>query len=260
MSAALARAAPALLTLLGLATLWEIGVWLGGVAPYILPAPSLIVATAIDDWPVLGPSLWVTLTITFAALAAAVAGGVGLALLLDSARWLERGLLPIAVILQVTPIVAIAPILLVWLEPSTAVLVCAFLVAFFPILSNTAMGLAATDHRLLELFQLYRASRWQTLWRLRLPAALPAFLGGLRIAGGLALIGAVVGELAAGAAGQGSGLAFRISEAGYRANVPRMFAALLLVSLAGLAIHAATRALSHLALRRWHDSAIGRDA
>jgi NitT/TauT family transport system permease protein len=174
---------------------------LGGVAPYILPAPSLIVATAIDDWPVLGPSLWVTLTITFAALAAAVAGGVGLALLLDSARWLERGLLPIAVILQVTPIVAIAPILLVWLEPSTAVLVCAFLVAFFPILSNTAMGLAATDHRLLELFQLYRASRWQTLWRLRLPAALPAFLGGLRIAGGLALIGAVVGELAAGRGG-----------------------------------------------------------
>lgn len=255
MTGALARAAPALLTLAGLAALWEAGVRLGGVAPYILPAPSVVLATLITDWPVLGPSMWVTLTITFAALAAAIVGGVGLALLLDSARWLERGLLPIAIILQVTPIVAIAPILLVWLEPSTAVLVCAFLVAFFPILSNTAMGLAATAPPLLELFRLYGAGRWQTLWRLRLPAALPAFLGGLRIAGGLALIGAVVGELAAGAAGQGSGLAFRISEAGYRANVPRMFAALLLISLAGLAIHGATRAISRLALRRWRDGA-----
>lgn len=259
MSNALSRFGPALLTLLIVTAVWEAGVRVAGIAPYILPAPSVIAVTLAADWAILSTALWVTLKITFAALALALAGGVGLALLIDSARWLERSLLPIAVILQVTPVVAIAPILLVWLEPSSAVLACAFLVAFFPILSNTAMGLAATDKGLIEMFQLYGASRWRMLWLLRLPAALPDFLGGLRIGGGLALIGAVVGELAAGAAGQGSGLAFRISEAGYRANVPRMFAALLLISLAGLAIHATTSLISKLALRRWHDSAVARD-
>lgn len=260
MSALVARFGPPLAALAALIAVWEAGVRLGGVAPYVLPAPSLVLATLIADWSVLSASLWVTLEITFAALALALVGGVGLALLIDGARWLGRGLLPIAVILQVTPVVAIAPILLVWLSPSSAVLVCAFLVAFFPILSNTAMGLASTDKSLLEMFRLYGAGRWRTLWLLRLPAALPDFLGGLRIGGGLALIGAIVGELAAGAAGQGSGLAFRISEAGYRANVPRMFAALLLISLTGLAMHAATSLVSHLALRRWHDSAVARDA
>jgi NitT/TauT family transport system permease protein len=162
--------------------------------------------------------------------------------------------------LQVTPIVAIAPLLLIYLSPSNAVLVCAFLVAFFPILSNTALGLASVDHGLLDLFDLYRASAWDRLIYLRAPAALPQFLTGLRIAGGLALIGAVVAELAAGAAGQGSGLAFRIVEAGFRLDIPRMFGALLLLSFAGLAIYGALALLSHLALKDWHESARERGA
>jgi NitT/TauT family transport system permease protein len=162
--------------------------------------------------------------------------------------------------LQVTPVIAIAPLLLIYLTPSAAVLVCAFLVAFFPILANTALGLSSVDHNLVDLFVLYRASRWRQLLWLRLPSALPYFLGGLRIGGGLALIGAIVAEIAAGSAGQGSGLAFRIVESGYRLNIPRMFAALVLISVAGVTIFLVLSAFSYLLLRRWHDSARRREA
>ena len=185
----------------------------------------------------------------------ATVGSVVLAVLFTQAKWIERSFFPFAVILQVTPVVSIAPLLLIYLEPSTAVLVCAFLVAFFPILSNTTLGLASADHGLIELTELYRASRWQQFLYLRMPAALPYFLGGLRIGGGLALIGAIVAEIAAGSAGKGSGLAFRIVEAGFRLNIPRMFAALALISVTGILIYVAFSLLTHLLLHRWHDSA-----
>ena len=239
---------------------WEAAVQLNEIPPYILPAPSQIAATLIKDWPVLFGSLVVTLRITFLALFAAVVGGVLLAILFAQSRWIELSFFPFAVILQVTPIVAIAPLLLIYLEPGTAVLVCAFLVAFFPILSNTALGLASADHNLRDLFDLYGASRFKQLIYLRLPAALPYFLGGLRIGGALALIGAIVAEIAAGTAGQGSGLAFRIIESGYRLNIPRMFAALFLISVAGILIFLLFTALSHLLLHRWHESARKREA
>ncbi len=240
---------------IGALALWEAFVRLRDIPPYVLPAPSLIGETLVKDWDTLSGSLLVTLRITFEALFAAVAGGVALAIFFAQWKWVERSFFPFAVILQVTPIVAIAPLLLVYLESETAVLVCAFLVAFFPILSNTALGLASAEHNLVDLFDLYRASRFQQLVYLRLPAALPFFLGGLRIGGGLALIGAIVAEIAAGSAGQGAGLAFRIVEAGYRLNIPRMFAALALISLAGILIFALLAALSHALLSRWHDSA-----
>lgn len=234
---------------------WEAAVHARGIPPYILPAPSLVAQTIVKDWGILSGALWITVKTTFAAIVLAVAGGVALAVLFAQSRWIERSLFPFAVVLQVTPVIAIAPLLLVYLEPHTAVLVCAFIVAFFPILANTALGLASADHNLADLFDLYRASRWQQLVYLRLPSALPYFLGGLRIGGGLALIGAIVAELAAGTSGQGAGLAFRIVEAGYRLNIPRMFAALVLVSLTGIAIFLLFGALSRLLLGRWHDSA-----
>lgn len=233
---------------------WEALVRTKGIAPYVLPAPSLIAETIVKDWGILSGALWVTVRTTLAAILLAVAGGVALAILFAQSKWIERSIFPFAVVLQVTPIVSIAPLLLVYLEPQTAVLVCAFIVAFFPILSNTALGLGSADHNLADLFDLYRASRWQQLIYLRLPSALPYFLGGLRIGGGLALIGAIVAELAAGTAGQGAGLAFRIVEAGFRLNIPRMFAALMLISATGIAIFAAFTALSALLLGRWHDS------
>jgi NitT/TauT family transport system permease protein len=249
---------PTLALLLALLA-WELTVRLAEVPTYILPAPSLIIITLFKDWGTLSGSLLVTLRITFEALAAAVLGGVALAMLFAQSRVIERAFFPFAVIMQVTPVVAIAPLLLIYLSANTAVLVCAFLVAFFPILSNTALGLASADHNLLDLFQLYGASRGQQLAWLRVPSALPYFLGGLRIGGGLALIGAIVAEIAAGSAGQGAGLAYRIVESGFRLNIPRMFAALLLISLAGILIYLVLTAVSYLLLRRWHDSARGRE-
>jgi NitT/TauT family transport system permease protein len=237
---------------------WELVVRLRDIPEYVLPAPSVIALKLFVDRELLFSSLLVTLTITLQSLLLAIVCGVALALAVSASKTLERALMPFAVTLQVTPIIAIAPLLLVYLAPAQAVLVCAFLVAFFPILSNTALGLASTDHALLDLFDLYRAPAWKKLVYLKLPAALPQFLAGLRIAGGLALIGAVVAELAAGAAGQGTGLAFRIVEAGFRLDIARMFAALTLISLSGLAIHAGLAFASDALLSRWHDSARAR--
>ncbi len=239
---------------------WDLVVRIKGIPPYILPGPDLVLGSLINDWPTLWPSLLVTLKITFMALAAAIIGGVGLAVLFSLSRWIELSLFPFAVILQVTPIIAVAPLILIYVDNTyLALLLCAWIVAFFPILSNTTLGLNSADHNLRDLFQLYRASRWQQLVLLRLPAAMPYFLGGLRIAGGLSLIGAIVAEFAAGTAGTGSGLAYRILEAGYRLNIPRMFAALILISLTGIVIFLALTLLQHLVLRRWHESALQRE-
>ena len=236
---------PALALVLALAA-WEAVVRINNIPPVILPAPSLIFITLIKDWPPLFNSLLVTLSITVEALVAATIGGTMLALVFAQFKTIERAFFPFAVIMQVTPVVSIAPLLLVYLSSGGAVLVCSFLVAFFPILSNTALGLSSVDHNLLDLFQLYRASRGRQLLWLRVPSALPYFLGGLRIGGGLALIGAIVAEIAAGSAGQGSGLAFRIIESGYRLNIPRMFAALTLISLTGIFIFLVLSALSYV--------------
>jgi NitT/TauT family transport system permease protein len=238
---------------------WALVVWFYKIPPYLLPGPSDVFWTLIGDWGVLSQSLLVTLRTTLEGFLCAAIGGVALALMFNQSKWLEYSLFPYAVILQVTPVIAIAPLLLVYLPQQTAVLVCAWIVGFFPVLSNTTLGLNSVDRNLTGLFQLYGASRSQTLRYLKLPAALPFILGGLRIAGGLSLIGAVVAELSAGTAGAGSGLAYRIAESGNRLNIPRMFAALLLLSLAGIVIYALLALTSHLVLRRWHESALGKE-
>jgi len=240
--------------------LWEYAIWRYQIQPYVLPAPSLIFRTLVTDWRVLFDSLITTLITTLEGFAAAAIGGIGLALLFNQSKLLEYSLFPYAVILQVTPVIAIAPLLLIYLPQTTAVVVCAWIVAFFPVLSNTTLGLNSVDRNLAGLFQLYGASRLQTLRYLKLPAALPFILGGLRIASGLSLIGAVVAEIAAGSAGAGSGLAYRIAESGYRLNIPRMFAALLLLSVAGIVIYGLLALISHLVLRRWHESALGKES
>ena len=202
-------------------------------------------------------SLLVTLRITFLGLALAVVGGVGLAVLFAQSKWVEMSFFPFAIVLQVTPIVAIFPLINIYVDNQTAkLLLCAWIVAFFPILSNTTLGLNSVDRNLIDLFKLNGATRWQQLWHLRLPAAMPYFLGGLKIAGGLSLIGAVVAEFVAGSSGQSSGLASRIIEAGYRLNAPRLFAALILISFTGILIFLVLSLVSHLILRRWHESAL----
>ncbi len=239
---------------------WEWIVAYREIPPYVLPGPWLIAKTLVNDWGTLSGSLWITLRITFAALIAAVTVGVALAIVFTQSKWLEMSLFPYAVILQVTPVVSIAPLIIIWVgDINLSLLICAWLVAFFPILSNTILGLNSADHNLVNLFQLYKASRWQTLRHLRLPAAMPYFLGGLKISGGLALIGAVVAEFVAGSGGNASGLAYRILESGYQLRIPRMFAALIMISMTGIAIFLLTSWISHIFLRKWHESAIKRE-
>jgi NitT/TauT family transport system permease protein len=255
MTTALDRIAPAIVGLL-LLGLWQGAVQWYELPPYVLPSPVLIAQTLASDFATLLPSWLFTLKITALAFLGAAAGGLGLALLLTSSRLLERSLFPYAVILQVTPIVAIAPLIIIWAKDTTlALFICAWIVAFFPVVSNTIAGLNSADANLRDLFKLYGASRWQTMLWLRLPSALPFFLAGLRISGGLALIGAVVAEFVAGTGGTESGLAFRILESAYRLRIPRVFAALVLISATGLAIFALLSFVSHRLLRRWHDSA-----
>ncbi|MDX8501085.1 ABC transporter permease [Mesorhizobium sp. VK4C] len=236
---------------------WDrICVW-NEIPQYILPRPSVVLQTLHDDAGLLFSSLLVTLRITFLSLLLAVIGGVGLAVLFAQSKWVEMSFFPFAIVLQVTPIVAIFPLINIYINnQTTKLLLCAWIVAFFPILSNTTLGLNSVDRNLRDLFKLNGATRWQQLRYLRLPAAMPYFLGGLKIAGGLSLIGAVVAEFVAGAQGQSSGLASRIIEAGYRLNAPRLFAALILISLTGILIFLVLSLVSHLILRRWHESAL----
>jgi NitT/TauT family transport system permease protein len=243
------------LVLLGLVAGWELLVRLAGIPAYTLPAPSLIAQTLVANFGSLAGSWWVTVKITLGALALACAGGVLIAAAFALSPTLERALFPVAVVLQVTPIVAVAPLILIYVESTTAaLLLCAWIVAFFPILSNTVIGLRAADANLRDLFRLYRATPWQRLRLLRLPAALPYFVAGLKISGGLSLIGAVTAEMVAGAAGRETGLASRILEASFRTETPKMFAALTLLVLTGVLIFALFNALSRWLLGPWHAS------
>ena len=239
---------------------WHLYVTINDIPHYILPGPFLVAQSIIDDWGLLWPAMLTTTRLTVLALLFAILGGVALAVAFTQSKWAEMSFFPYAVILQVTPVVAIAPLLQIYVESAfVAALLCAWIVAFFPILSNTTIGLKSADHNLEDLFTIYGASRWQRLRFLAAPSALPYFLGGLKIAGGLALIGAVVAEFVIGRAGTGLGLASTLLEASYRFNFGRLYAALILISTMGIVIFAITSLISHLALRKWHESALNRD-
>ncbi|MBE9189602.1 ABC transporter permease [Gloeocapsopsis crepidinum LEGE 06123] len=237
---------------------WEVFVRMTNLPPYLLPGPLLVLQTLITDWNELFASLLVTFQITVVAFVAAAVSGLLISILFTQSKWIEKSLFPYAVILQTTPIVAIAPLIIIWLKNNTfaALVVCAWIVAFFPIVSNTTLGLNSVDRNLVNLFQLYKASRWQTLVHLRLPSAMPYFLGGLRISGGLALIGAVVAEFVAGTGGARSGIAYRILISSYNLQIPRMFAALLLTTGLGVVIFVGLTVLSDWILGKWHESAV----
>ena len=239
---------------------WHLYVTLNNVPHYVLPGPVLVGQSVIEDWGLLWPALLTTARLTILALFFAVLGGVTLAVAFTQSKWAEMSFFPYAVILQVTPVIAVAPLLQIYVGNAfVAALLCAWIVAFFPILSNTTIGLKSADHNLQDLFTIYGASRWQRLRYLSAPSALPFFLGGLRIAGGLALIGAVVAEFVIGRAGTGLGLASTLLEASYRFNFGRLYAALILISAMGVVIFAITSLISHLALRKWHESALKRE-
>jgi NitT/TauT family transport system permease protein len=237
-----------------------LGLWQGlvvafDVPAYLVPSPLRVAQVLVSDAAMLFGALAVTLKITLLAFVCATVLGVAVAFAFVQSRVLEAALFPYAVLLQVTPIVAIAPLVIIWVkDPTVSLVICATLVALFPIIANTTLGLRSVNAGLLSYFQLQRATRWQTLRRLRIPSALPYFFGGLRISSGLALIGAVVAEFVAGTGGTGSGLAYQILQAGYQLNIPRMFAALLLITLTGVGLFALMALLSRWALGAWHES------
>ena len=261
MSALLKYAVPMALGIAVLA-LWEFFVRHFNVPVFVLPAPSAIWTALVENFASLMASLWTTLRVTLEAFALAVLGGVALAILFSQSRAIENALYPYAVILQVTPVVAITPLILIWVgydRIDLVLVIIAFIVAFFPILSNTTLGLKSADHNLIDLFRLYGASRWQILLRLQLPTALPHLLGAMKISGGLALIGAVVAEFVAGS-GAATGLAWRIVEDGHNLEIAKMFAALALLAALGIAIFSALSLLEWALLHRWHESAIKKTA
>jgi NitT/TauT family transport system permease protein len=236
-----------------------IGVWHGlvkvfDIPVYLVPSPADVVAALINDWGLLSGALFNTLKVTFFAFFCAVVIGVAIAFLFVQSKLVEAAFFPYAVLLQVTPIVAIAPLIIIWVrDPTISLVICATLVALFPIISNTTLGLRSVNPGLQQLFEMNRATRWQTLTRLRIPSALPYFFGGLRISSGLALIGAIVAEFVAGTGGTSVGLAYQILQSGYQLNIPRMFAALFLITLTGVLLFALMVALSKWALS-WHES------
>ncbi len=240
---------------LALLALWQGLVVALDVPVFLVPSPLRVAQTLVADAALLGGALLNTLRVTLLALACATVLGVAIAFAFVQSRTLEAALFPYAVLLQVTPIVAIAPLVIIWVKDATASLViCATLVALFPIIANTTLGLRSVDPGLLAYFRLQRATRLQTLLRLRIPSALPYFFGGLRISSGLALIGAVVAEFVAGTGGSGTGLAYQILQSGYQLNIPRMFAALALIALAGVLLFALMAGLTRWALGGWHES------
>jgi len=250
MTRPLRHIAPVLFGLLVLG-LWESLVRLFAIPSYLLPGPMTIVEALAADPIGLAGALLSTLAVTFVALVVAAVLGVLMAVAMQLSPLARAAIQPWAVVLQVTPIVAIAPLVVVLVgDPFIALVACATIVAFFPVFANTVAGLASPAPELAELFRLCGAGRWRMLRLLRLPSALPFFLAGLRISGGLALVGAVVAEFVAGSGGFASGLAYRILEAGYRLQIPRMFAALVLLGVAGIAINTGLGWFAALIMRR----------
>lgn len=242
--------------------LWEWAVVHWQVPVYVLPAPSAILRAFAENFASLMTALLSTLTVTVEAFAAACILGTATAIAFSQSRLLERTLYPYAVILQVTPVVAIAPLILIWVgfeRINLALTIIATIVAFFPILAGATLGLKSADFNLIDLGRLYGASRRQILWRIRLPTALPYLLSGMKTAGGLALIGAVVAEFVAGS-GTATGLAWRIVESGNRLEIATLFAALMLLAVTGILIFAALSLLEWALLHRWHESALSRQS
>lgn len=234
---------------------WHVLVTAYNVPKYLVPSPVLVGQTLVEDWELLSRSLMVTLKITFFAFFCATIAGTLVAFLFVQSRWVEMSFFPYAVLLQVTPIVAIAPLLIIWVKDTQiALTLCASIVAVFPIISNTTLGLRSVNPGLANLFRMNRATRMQTLLRLRIPSAAPYFFGGLRISSGLSLIGAVVAEFVAGTGGHGAGLAYQILQAGFQLNIPRLFAALFLITVTGVLLFMLMVWLSRLALGGWHES------
>ncbi|MEC7958597.1 MAG: ABC transporter permease [Pseudomonadota bacterium] len=232
---------------------WELVVSFQNIPKYILPAPTDIFSSILLNYEELLLSTFITFRITILAFLVASFLAIFIAILFSQSKIIELSLYPIAVIFQVTPVVAIAPLILIWVgldNAEYAILILAIIVAFFPVLANTNLGIRSVEKNLSELFSLYEATRFKRLFKLQLPYALPFILTGMKTSIGLALIGAVVAEFVAGS-GTSTGLAWRIIEAGNRLDVPKLFAALILLVVLGIILFLLMSLIEKLLLRRW---------
>lgn len=240
--------------------IWYAAIWLFNIPRYLLPAPHAIVIEAINRWDYLIQGTLLTFSSALAGFILAGVIGITAATILSQSKLLEKSLYPYAIVLQTLPIVAIAPMVVVWMGTGRqTIAVIAFIVAFFPIISNTTLGLTSTDHNLINLLELYSANRLQLLLKLRIPYAIPYIVGGLRISAGLAVIGAIVGEFVAGMGGRAGGLGYQIAEAATMVQTTYLFAAAFAACAMGLIVFIAVNSASHFLLRNWHESSVQRE-
>ncbi|BFT70227.1 ABC transporter permease subunit [Paenibacillus sp. MAH-34] len=240
---------------------WELIAYLAKAPVYLVPKPSDIVAAAVEN----KHALWVSVTTTtleavlgfFLSIIMGVAG----AILLASSKWIEKSVYPYAIILQTIPIVAIAPLIVIWFDAGmNAIVIITFLIGFFPMLSNTLIGLNSTDQNMSNLFYLYNANAFQTMWRLRIPAALPYIIAGLKISCTLSVVGAIVGEYIAGIGGGAGGLGYAITYAAARLKTAYLFACGLSASALGISFFLLVNAFSKWVLSSWHESEMKKDS
>ncbi|MEE6132491.1 ABC transporter ATP-binding protein [Priestia aryabhattai] len=239
---------------------WQFGTQLLQIPPYLLPKPMDIVEAAVMNWSNLSSAVIRTITESMLGFMFSVIGGVIGALLMSSSKLLERSLYPYAILLQTIPIVAIAPIIVIWFGSGmNAIVIIAFTIGFFPMLSNTLIGLNATDRGMINLLKLYQASPWQIMWKVRIPAALPYIMAGLKISCTLAVVGAIVGEYIAGIGGGDGGLGYAITVASSRMETAYLFACGISASILGVGFFLLVNLFSKLLLGSWHESEMKRE-
>ena len=255
---------------------WQAATTTFNIPSYLLPAPTMIASVFLGEkGPIIAGAMWTTFLEALLGFGMAIVIGLAAAIVMTQSKLIERSLYPYAIMLQTIPVVAIAPLIVIYVktdmiqlglgplvlgEVTRPVVLISFIIALFPIISNGTAGLAATDHNLLAMFELYNANWWQRMWKLKLPAALPYIMTGLRISSGLAVIGAIVGEFIAGIGGSRGGLGYVIISAASRMEMPYLYASALSSSLLGVIIFIAVSQLSARFLRHWHESAVRREA
>ena len=238
-------------------SLWQAIPTILEIKSFILPKPTDVVAAAIKDWHLLWPAMQITIVEAVIGFSLSAVIGIGVSILLASSRIIEISLYPYAVILQTIPVIAIAPIVVIWFGSGfNSIVIISFLIGFFPIVSNTLMGLNSVDKNMVDLFQLYNASKWQTMWKLRIPAAMPYIMSGLKISCTLSIIGAITGEYIAGIGGGKGGLGYAITVAAVQLKTPYLFACAIAGALFGIVFYLIVSFISRLVLSSWHESAI----
>ncbi|USK61418.1 ABC transporter permease [Peribacillus asahii] len=246
-----------IIALIAFLSLWQSIPALLGIKPFILPKPTDVLHAALTDWHLLWPAIQITVIESIIGFLLSATIGIFVSILLASSKVLEISIYPYAIILQTIPVVAIAPIVVIWFGAGfNAIVIISFLIGFFPVISNTLMGLNSVDKNMGELFTLYNASKWKKMWKLRIPSAMPYIMAGLKVSCTLSIVGAIVGEYVAGIGGGKGGLGYAITVAAIQLKTPYLFACGIASALLGIGFYLLVSLIAHLMLRSWHESAM----